>query len=291
MRAKVSLSNVVVTCVVAVALLLFYHVATVGDNANNTGTTSQQTKAMHEFTHVKLKSMEESLEGMTDLLANIERRTATQEKQLRLAGSSANNNGGGGNAAPTSDGDDASRGVEFIRFPLKENLAAATNRAPPYKFYGTQKKEDRSRQLHVFQCLSLFFACFVVEALSALANTTTLCFALTLVPPPLCATVVFEQFFKHADKGPVTKGTFVEIGGKDGTYGNSLFFERFLGWRGTMIEGSPGSYRKLERNRPLATTIGIAVCAKDGTTEYLTKGGGGTAVDGMVDTMSEKFKR
>lgn len=44
---------------------------------------------------------------------------------------------------------------------------------------------------------------------------------------------------------------FLEIGANDGVYlSNLLFFEAQMGWTGLCIEASPGTFKRLERNRP-----------------------------------------
>ncbi len=48
-------------------------------------------------------------------------------------------------------------------------------------------------------------------------------------------------------------GFFVEVGGWDGiTHSNSLYFERYRGWRGVLIEPSPSEFLKCRRDRPAA---------------------------------------
>mmetsp|Transcript_169038 Transcript_169038/g.410845 ORF Transcript_169038/g.410845 Transcript_169038/m.410845 type:complete len:367 (-) Transcript_169038:101-1201(-) len=45
-------------------------------------------------------------------------------------------------------------------------------------------------------------------------------------------------------------GSFVELGALDGLrFSNSLFFEETLGWRGVLIEPSPGQFQMLRQNR------------------------------------------
>lgn len=56
----------------------------------------------------------------------------------------------------------------------------------------------------------------------------------------------------YFSKPLVSNGIFVEIGALDGSYSNTLFYEKELGWRGILIEGLPSNCRKLmtkERNR------------------------------------------
>lgn len=65
-------------------------------------------------------------------------------------------------------------------------------------------------------------------------------------------------------------GIFVEVGAFDGIRGsNSLFFEKFRGWRGLLIEASPLYFSWLEQNRPECVKERIAVAASEGEAEFL----------------------
>lgn len=47
------------------------------------------------------------------------------------------------------------------------------------------------------------------------------------------------------------RGFFVEAGGNDGlSQSNTLYFERYLGWRGLLVEAIPALAEKCRRNRP-----------------------------------------
>ena len=49
------------------------------------------------------------------------------------------------------------------------------------------------------------------------------------------------------------RGFFVEAGANDGvSQSNTLYFERYLGWRGLLIEPIPELWEKCRRNRPKA---------------------------------------
>lgn len=69
--------------------------------------------------------------------------------------------------------------------------------------------------------------------------------------------------------------TFLELGGADGLYlSNTLYFEQCLGFSGLLIEASPTSFRRLERNRPGAAVVHAAVCEPGGRT-YVEGGADG----------------
>src|SRR6202008_2120463 len=51
--------------------------------------------------------------------------------------------------------------------------------------------------------------------------------------------------------GRQRRGFFVEAGANDGvTYSNTLFFERFRGWRGLLVEPLPELAARCRKNRP-----------------------------------------
>lgn len=63
---------------------------------------------------------------------------------------------------------------------------------------------------------------------------------------------LFEHFFSAGGKQPYKRaGTFVELGANDGgdTDSTTLWFERALGWSGVLIEGTPDTFKLLQRNR------------------------------------------
>ena len=59
----------------------------------------------------------------------------------------------------------------------------------------------------------------------------------------------------QCDPGSIGRGTFLEIGARDGVGGsNSLFFERHAGWSGFCVEAKRQHFEKLRRNRPACWT-------------------------------------
>ncbi len=77
-------------------------------------------------------------------------------------------------------------------------------------------------------------------------------------------------------------GVFVEIGGYNGVEGsNCLFFEKFLGWSGLVVEASPTQVARL---RPLrdATVVHAAIADVDGTAEFIDITTGKTQMSGLA---------
>ena len=83
---------------------------------------------------------------------------------------------------------------------------------------------------------------------------------------------VYRRFFgpgtAFASKG--RNGFFVEAGAVQGTVydSNSLFFERFLGWKGLLVEANPFSFAKLLVRRPASYRLESALCAAAGIMRF-----------------------
>ena len=70
---------------------------------------------------------------------------------------------------------------------------------------------------------------------------------------------IYRTFFKSK-----RKGFFIEAGGLNGASdgSNSLFFERYLHWRGLMVEASPLNFALLYTRRPLAYRLEAALASE-----------------------------
>ena len=74
---------------------------------------------------------------------------------------------------------------------------------------------------------------------------------------------IYENLFKGKSNNETimnnVRGTFVEIGAYNGMQeSNSRFFELCLGWEGLLVEGQPGNYRGVLRDRPFAHKMSFA---------------------------------
>lgn len=87
-------------------------------------------------------------------------------------------------------------------------------------------------------------------------------------------------------------GTYIELGGLDGvTYSNSFVFNKELGWKGVLVEGSPDLAERLKRNRPNELlTLNSAVCSKAQTVHYVSTKNGNSAVGGIYEFASPEFR-
>jgi len=74
-----------------------------------------------------------------------------------------------------------------------------------------------------------------------------------------------EKYVNH------DRGYFVELGANDGvTQSNSLYFERYRGWRGVLVEPVPHNFLKCRKNRAAATQVFCAACvATDYAKEFV----------------------
>jgi len=81
-------------------------------------------------------------------------------------------------------------------------------------------------------------------------------------------------------------GTFLEIGGFDGiTYSNTYALEKYLNFKGILIEPSPSSFQKMIKNRPNCYNVQCAISNDKTEIDFV---GDGTAVGGskhILDTM------
>ena len=76
-------------------------------------------------------------------------------------------------------------------------------------------------------------------------------------------------------------GTFVEMGAYNGiTLSVSLFFEKYLNWRGLLVEANPDNYKLVLQNRPNTTAFGLAAgYCPEGHIKFNGGGGGGNIID------------
>ena len=78
----------------------------------------------------------------------------------------------------------------------------------------------------------------------------------------------------------LTRGTFLELGALDGElFSNTLgVFERFLAWKGVLIEASAKSYRMLPLKRPNQIAVRAAICGEAQDVHWAEEGGLTSAV-------------
>lgn len=77
--------------------------------------------------------------------------------------------------------------------------------------------------------------------------------------------IVYENYFKNPT--PYLNGIFIEIGALDGLkYSNSYFYEKSLGWKGLLVEGSSNNCKELKKNQNIRNRSEIvcaAICVGD----------------------------
>ena len=89
------------------------------------------------------------------------------------------------------------------------------------------------------------------------------------------------------------RGTFLELGALDGLeWGNTAGLDRDLNWKGILIEGSPGSYQKMIKNRPKQLLVNSVICSNISMVHYLDYMSGfkNPAVFGIWEFMPAKYK-
>ena len=92
-----------------------------------------------------------------------------------------------------------------------------------------------------------------------------------------------DQVIDRLLKGK-TAGTFVDIGGYDGVSGsNTLFFEKWRGWTGALVEPVEAQ-RKLAEGVRSCPCLPYAVSDSDGTAEFIAVTEGYTQMSGLAET-------
>ena len=80
------------------------------------------------------------------------------------------------------------------------------------------------------------------------------------------------------------EGTFIDVGGYDGTTGSNTFFlEQWRGWTGVLVEPVPSQLAKAQAVRR-CTCLGLAVAASDGDADFLEVTEGFTQMSGLAQS-------
>lgn len=89
--------------------------------------------------------------------------------------------------------------------------------------------------------------------------------------------------------GQKTGGTFVDVGAYDGVTGsNTMFFERWRGWTGVLVEPVEEQRAKAEMLRK-SPCLPYAVSNKKGTAEFMAVTEGFTQMSGLVETYDKSM--
>jgi len=84
-------------------------------------------------------------------------------------------------------------------------------------------------------------------------------------------------------------GTFVDVGGYDGTTGSNTFFlETHRGWTGALVEPVPSQLAKAETIRR-CPCLGLAVASKDGEADFIEITEGYTQMSGLAATYDKNL--
>jgi len=78
-------------------------------------------------------------------------------------------------------------------------------------------------------------------------------------------------------------GFFVEVGATDGQhFSNTLFFEKWRGWKGICIEPNPIEFAKLKNSGRTCIKENYAICSQEGETDFLAIDGYGKGLSGII---------
>ena len=95
----------------------------------------------------------------------------------------------------------------------------------------------------------------------------------------------FREFFKGKQGG-----IYLEMGALDGVkFSNTIAFDKFLGWKGVLIEPDPDSFSRLKTNRPGNANFHAAICNECRQVNFARNKE--NAVGGIYEFMSDRFKR
>lgn len=87
---------------------------------------------------------------------------------------------------------------------------------------------------------------------------------------------VVDRYFNQMDGG-----TFVDIGGYDGVTGsNTVFFEKWRGWTGVLVEPVMANLARAKTART-CPCLGVAVAAEAGSADFITVTEGFTQMSGL----------
>lgn len=98
-----------------------------------------------------------------------------------------------------------------------------------------------------------------------------------------------DKILDHALFSSKEGGVFVEVGATDGYhFSNTLFFEKWRGWRGICIEPNPIEFEKLKNSSRTCIKENYAISDKEGETEFLAIDGYGKGLSGMISSYDPK---
>jgi len=96
--------------------------------------------------------------------------------------------------------------------------------------------------------------------------------------------VVVDRYFNH-----MNGGTFIDVGGYDGVTGsNTIFFEKWRGWTGVLVEPVPANLTRAEAARA-CPCLGYAVSDQAGTASFINVTDGFTQMSGLAGRYDAKM--
>jgi FkbM family methyltransferase len=99
---------------------------------------------------------------------------------------------------------------------------------------------------------------------------------------------IYDKYLKHLR---IENPVYLEMGALDGKlYSNTLFFERYLGWTGILVEPHPKAFQDLVKNRPNNKLYNYLVSNEETELNYLNYKNdiNYVAVAGVLETLTHK---
>lgn len=97
-----------------------------------------------------------------------------------------------------------------------------------------------------------------------------------------------DRVIDHLFKGKIG-GTFIDVGGYDGVTGsNTLFFEKWRGWKGALVEPVAVHRQKAATARQ-CPCVPYAVSASEGVADFMVVDAGFTQMSGLLSTYDNRL--
>lgn len=98
-----------------------------------------------------------------------------------------------------------------------------------------------------------------------------------------------DEFLEKEVFNGYKNGFFVDVGAHNGiSHNNTLYFEKHHNWTGLNIEPIKSVFDKLCINRPNNINLNLAICNKDGVTDFYCNTGYTEMISGIIETFDKR---
>ena len=98
-----------------------------------------------------------------------------------------------------------------------------------------------------------------------------------------------DEFLEKEVFNGYKNGFFVDVGAHNGiSHNNTLYFEKNHNWTGINIEPIKSVFDKLCANRPDNINLNLAICNKDGETDFYCNTGYTEMISGIIETFDKR---